>query len=156
MKKNGLELLLRFAIGPLQNGLCGTTEEFAKKVMDFLETGGQGKGDEIEKEAPRQLKTAWIALQGINKKNPLDYKAVRKYIFRIHNRLMPPACAVKTGKVENIRFKKKSAELSVRTKTGAIKIKALKTMAQEMKKGDRVVFHHNWLMGKTKRLNEYL
>ncbi|MEW5907928.1 MAG: hypothetical protein AB1643_01985 [Patescibacteria group bacterium] len=147
--KKGLYLLLLFAFGPLNNNLCGS-QRFAKRVKRYLE-GNFSQGQIIEKEIPTELKTAWPILLQIAKKNnsrPLSYETVSRYVFKFHNLFAPPFCRVKKGIVKKIDQRKNVLIIKTRAKKLS-KINFLGSIGKNIKEGDRISFHHYWLIGKS-------
>lgn len=145
--KDGLTLLLLFAFGPLKGQICGSPS-FTKRVQKYLQ-GDFYQRVKIEKAIPQQLKTAWPKLQKIakkNKTNPLSLDTVSTYIFKKHNQFAKPSCRIKTGIVQKINEKRKI--LLVKTNAGISKIKFLNPYAEDIKIGDYITFHHDWLITK--------
>ena len=144
--KDGLTLLLLFAFGPLKRKVCGN-DFFIKSVQKYLE-GDYLQGQKIERKLPRQLKTAWPKLLEISKKNkttPLSFKNVSIYVFKSHNRFVLPECRVQSGIIEKILDKKNI--LLIKKRKERIKVRFLKPLKEKLKPGDKIFFHHGWLIG---------
>ena len=141
----GIKLLLLFALGAIENKICGD-KIFAVKVRKFLK--GKYPASKIKEDIPLQLDTAWPNLLKIAKKEketPLSLGVVSVYVFKEHNRFTLPECRVKTGKV--LKINKKT--MRVETEDGKKpKVNFLNHCHKSIKIGDWVSFHHNWLIDK--------
>lgn len=142
MKNNdGLELLLMFALGPLKKGKCGN-DEFAKLAVRFLR-GEETLRSEIERKLSENLTNAWPVLSGVAKKNkldPLDFRVVNEFVFKAHNKIALPECQVKSGVVMSTKDNSLEVEADGKKQT----IECLKNLG--IKVGDKVYFHHDWLI----------
>ncbi|MCF7835713.1 MAG: hypothetical protein K9M15_01170 [Candidatus Marinimicrobia bacterium] len=147
-KDNGTKLLLRFAIGPLIDGVCGS-KSFSEKAQKYLK-GDDSLELEIKIEIPNQLKTAWPFLLHIaqkNKSEALAYSTVYTYIFYMHNKMVPPACAVKSGIVKKINVGEENDIAFVETEDGLEgKVNFLNSDRNKIQKGEKIFFHHNWFV----------
>ncbi len=145
-KMNGLTLLLLFAFGAVQKNICGNNS-FARRVKRYL-LGDYSLKPDIKKEIPQQLKTAWPMLKKIAKEiksRPLAEKTVSFYIFKMHNRLVPPVCKVKSGVIKKID--KKTRKLLVKSGKKSLVVNFFEPFGGNLKTGKKIFFHHGWLIG---------
>jgi hypothetical protein len=141
----GFNLLLLFATGPLEDGVCGK-RPFAKKVKEYLE-GDVSLEIEIREQIPKQLKTAWPILTAIARRSggtPLSFETVSTYVFEKHNPIVSSECRVKGGIVRNIG----NNNLKIETPKGTFKIRFFDHYEKDVKLGDYVAFHHGWFVSK--------
>lgn len=141
----GTKLLLLFALGAIENKICGD-KAFSIKVKKFFK--GEYLINEIKKDIPLQLDTAWPNLLRIAKKEketPLSLRVVSIYVFEEHNLFTRPECKVKAGRIRKIN--KKTMLIGTEDKK-VLKINFLDHCHKDIAIGDWVSFHHNWLIGK--------
>jgi hypothetical protein len=146
MKKNGLELLLLFAYGPVRKGIC-SKKSFAKKIEGIL--GGEPTlAKEIVHELPANLPRAWkhlLIIAAEMKKDPLDNEVVERYVFQVHNEDVMNNCAVLIGLPEVIEMEKRIIYLEADDHT-VEKVRFLPYFDDRIGKGGKYFYHHGWLI----------
>jgi hypothetical protein len=147
---DGLKTLLYFAYGPLLKGYCtdNYNSEFTENVRRYLEGEYLLKSkilEDIYDELPHAVHEL-NDLAGEDKCNIFCIENVEKYIFEVHNLEAMSACEVKNGLVKSIDREKKVLEISRNGKT--LQVDYVPSLEGTFKLGDKVYFHHGWLIKK--------
>jgi hypothetical protein len=146
-KSSGLKLLLSFALGPLEAGNCGS-QSFFIQVKDYL-NGNSKLHVAIVSQIPDELTSAWpnlVAIAARMKSWPLSHDVVSQYVYKEHNCNVMKSCTVKKGKV--ISIDKNSLKAKINGESAMQEINFLPVFAENIKKGDSVFYHYNWLISK--------
>jgi hydrogenase maturation factor len=149
METDGLIRLLFFAYGAIKAGKCGD-KFFGSRIRSFL----LDEESDIDKrfmtsEVKRHLKTAWPRLTMMGP-NPLSLANVTRYIMEEHNKFVELGCQTQIGTIMKIKPKKQTLEVS--TADGKRLVRYIKPFGEDLRAGDEIAFHYEWLIDKTANL----
>jgi hypothetical protein len=161
MKNDGLKLLLMFALGAMDDGVCAIGQkDFYARVLAFL-MGEESHRKGLEKDALKYLKTAAPFLRGISRrigKLPLDYETVSVYILGVNNNGIEhlthnfsngmSRCAVFGGVVKKVDDD--SCQVKTKSSMGYETVKYLKWFISP-EDGNKVAFHRGYILCKLTR-----
>jgi len=149
MNYEGLKNLMYFAYGSLLKGVCSDLNtNFTEKVESYLE-GGESLEEEIIKEMYEELPHAIQELHELSvrkKTEPFSLENVNEYIFKVHNSGVRLECWVMSGAVKSIDQEKRILEVSRNGEN--FQIQYLPSLEESFKLGNKVHFHHGWLIKK--------